>query len=129
MGIDYGEKRVGIAVSDETNAVAFPKTVLENGPGIVGEIGRIAAENGVACIVLGESRNFAGEYNRIMEAALGLKASIERELGITVDLEPEFMTSAQAARQGETRSLDASAAALILQSYLDKKANKHDQHR
>lgn len=124
MGIDYGSKRVGIAVSDEAGEFAMPLIVLSNAKkdreGLVKEILSIAKENKVETIVMGESKNYKGEPNAILPETLNLKKDLE-EKGMTVELEPEFMTSTNAERfQGKTDMLDASAAALILQSYLDK---------
>lgn len=124
LGIDFGSKRIGIAVSDPGNAVAFPKAVVANGPGAIDEIARLCAENDVGTVVIGESKNYQGEYNEIMKAALEFKSELEERLKLPLMLEPEFMTSAQAGRNTEEGMLDASAAALILQSHLDKLNNK-----
>jgi putative holliday junction resolvase len=121
LGIDFGMKRVGLALSDEEGRIAFPHSVVPNGSKLIDAIAALCREKEVATIVLGESRDFKGEPNAIFGASMGLKEGLERELGIPVLLEPEFMTSAQAERQGQTEFLDASAAAIILQSYLDKK--------
>jgi len=122
LGIDYGTKRVGIALSDDKGTMAFPKTVLENTPHLLEEIGALCAAEGVAEIVVGESLNYAQEPNPLMEHIAPFKQRLEETLKIPVRLEPEFLTSAEAKHvQGETASLDASAAAIILQSYLDKR--------
>jgi RNase H-fold protein (predicted Holliday junction resolvase) len=63
-----------------------------------------------------------------MRGIFALKSRIENELLLPVLLEPEFMTSVQAERSTEGEMIDASSAALILQSYLDKQKNKRDQH-
>lgn len=120
IGIDYGSKRVGLALSDEAGKFALPISVLANKPGLVMEIVKLAEANEAKEIVIGESKNYKGEANPIMTAALEFKKRLEN-LGFTVHLEPEFLTSAQAERiQGKHPKLDASAAALILQAYLDK---------
>lgn len=130
MGIDFGSKRVGVAVSDEGNTVAFPKEVIKNDESLLSRIGEYVREYSVTDIVLGESKNYQGEYNAVMEGVFRLKRGLEEELSVNVVLEPEFLTSAQAERQGKTDKLDASAAALILQSYLDKhNRNEHDNDR
>jgi RNase H-fold protein (predicted Holliday junction resolvase) len=70
---------------------------------------------------MGESRDYHGKINEIMWKIEGFKKQLEA-MGIKVVYEPEFMTSAQASQiTGENAMLDASAAAIILQSYLDKK--------
>jgi RNase H-fold protein (predicted Holliday junction resolvase) len=88
------------------------------------EIKEIADKNYIKEIVMGESKNYKGEANDILAESLEFKKSLEN-LGLKVYLEPEFMTSINAERfQGKTDMLDASAAALILQSFLDKKQSK-----
>lgn len=121
-GIDFGSKRVGVALSDETNTLAIPKTVLPNGPELLDGLKKLFAENRVTEAVVGESRDYSGKDNPIMEKIRVFAERLEKECGVRVLYEPEFMTSAQAGRlQGEGEMLDASAAAIILQSYLDKK--------
>jgi putative holliday junction resolvase len=120
LGIDYGEKRVGVAITDDKSMMAFPHSVVVNTKELVKEISDIARENKISTIVIGESRNYKGEANRIMERveifAKGLKES-----GFEVVYEPEILSSHQAAHfQGKTDKLDASAASIILQSYLDR---------
>lgn len=134
LGIDYGTKRIGVAVSDEDGRVAFPLGVVEAGINALSEIAALAKENRVEGIVIGESRNLAGEANPVMENIERFKKDIEELTGLTAVYEREFFTSALAARQfaPEEKSrkahpthenLDASAAALILQSYLDRMKN------
>lgn len=140
LGIDYGSKRVGVAVSDEEGKFALPLSVLPNDRKLLPEIKKIIAEKKVGAMVLGESKNFKGEDNDIMAAIREFKVVLEKEIGLSVFLEPEFMTSAEAKRvntrepeksrksgvrlrRPETKNvmLDASAAALILQSFLNQR--------
>lgn len=123
MGIDYGSKRIGIAISDENQNFALPLVVIKNDDLTIPEIQKIIKDNNVSEIVIGESRNYKGEANTILLDSLEFKRQLEL-LGYSVHLEPEFMTSVQAERwQGKNDMLDASAGAIILQSYLDKKKN------
>jgi putative Holliday junction resolvase len=120
LGIDFGEKRVGIAISDEEGKFAFPNVVLDNDKDLLKNIVGLCMRNAVETVVMGESKNFQGKVNEIMWKIEGFKKQIEA-VGIRVVYEPEFMTSVQASRiTGENDMLDASAAAIILQSYLDK---------
>ena len=126
LGIDYGTKRIGIAVSDPDAQFALPHSVIQNSTSdqaratVVAEIVSIAEINDVKEIVMGESRDYHGQPNKSLPDALDLKKELEIK-GYIVHLEPEFMTSVQAERlQGKNNSSDASAAALILQAYLDK---------
>lgn len=128
LGIDYGTKRVGIAVSDENAEFALPKCVLKNSTSgaattpVIEEIKKIANENQVSEIVIGESKNYKGEDNKIMDAVRDFALGLGKVTGLPVHFEPEFMTSVAAERfQGKSAETDASAAALILQSFLDKR--------
>ncbi len=123
LGIDYGTKRVGIALTDEGGRMAFPHSVFPNDRNLINEIGRICQIGKVDKIILGQSLNYKMQPNEIMRQVDDLKNQLEKGLRIPVEYENEFLTSAQAARLQNSRKLDASAAALILQSYLDRSAS------
>ena len=130
LGIDYGTKRIGLATSDTGGSLAFPLTTIKAGHGALEEIVAVIKKEGVEKIVLGESRNFKGEANKVMEDIEQFKKDIEELTNLPVAYEAEFLTSAGAARQFEgdfgrkdkpsQEKLDASAAAMILQSFLDR---------
>jgi putative Holliday junction resolvase len=132
LGVDYGTKRIGVAVSDDTGLLAFPLGVVAAGQGALDEVASIARENSVQKIVMGESRDNKGEANEVMEDIEQFKKDIAELTGLPVEYEREYFTSTYAARQFAPQeksrkknpahdNLDASAAALILQSYLDRK--------
>lgn len=138
LGIDYGSKNVGIAVSDVDGILAFPKTVLDNDRNLLKNIKKIIEDDNVGVIVIGESLNFSGKANVIMKKISPFKKVLEKEIGLPVYFQTEFFTSKEADRvQGENlkgvrkqdrqkakvrlEKNDASAAALILRSYLDNK--------
>jgi putative Holliday junction resolvase len=134
LGIDYGTKRIGLAKSDESGTLAFPLAVIKAGPGAASEVDALVKKEGIEKIIIGESRDFKGEANAVMEDIEQFKSDIASLTGLVVEYEAEFLSSAVAARQfegdfgrGEKPSqekLDASAAAVILQSYLDRQKNK-----
>lgn len=75
-------------------------------------------------IVIGESQDFHMEDNPVMKHARIFAKKLE-SLGYTIHFEPEFMSSMQASHiQGYNKKQDASAAAIVLQSYLDTYNNK-----
>ena len=120
LGIDYGAKRVGIALSDERGDFVYPLKVLENTKDLIHDILSICEENKVDEVVVGESRNFNQKENEIMKEIMPFVDELKKELNIPVSMHPEFMTSQEAERlQGKNEMHDASAAALILKSYLD----------
>jgi putative Holliday junction resolvase len=124
LGIDYGSKRVGVAISDEAGSFAFPLAVLANTSDLVLEVAKICKDNNIGLIVVGESKDFSQDDNQIMKEIVPFVKKIIEETGLDVHMHPEFLTSAEAEQiQGKTKMHDASAAALILKSYLDTKNN------
>ena len=121
LGIDYGEKRIGVALSDEVPDFAYPHSVIQNSPHAIKKIQELCIKEGVGAIVLGKSLDYAGTPNPIMKKIEVFKIKLEEASGLPVYWEAEMLTSAEAARvQGKTPTLDASAAALILKSYITK---------
>jgi putative Holliday junction resolvase len=122
LGIDYGTKRIGLATSDEEGRVAFPKEVIPNDNKVLEVLERYIKEEGVECIVLGESKNYLMEDNDIMTEVLDLKKILETTMEVDVKMHSEVLSSVQAKKMGASdKMLDASAAAVILQSYLESK--------
>ncbi|MEK7514506.1 MAG: RuvX/YqgF family protein [Patescibacteria group bacterium] len=120
LGIDFGEKRIGIALSDESNHFAFPVSVLSNTSAALDEIVNICKKEGVGRIVMGESKDFKGNFNPIMKTVVPFAEDLKKKTGLPFFFEPEFLTSREATHiQGNITQLDASAAALILKHFLD----------
>lgn len=129
LGIDYGTKRVGVALSDDKGLMAFPKAVFPNDNYLFTEIKNLVKANGIETIVVGESRDYQMAENPIMRKVKPFVEELKRDLGVVVVYEPELLTSHQAAHfQGKTDMIDASAASIILQSYIDRqKANNENK--
>ena len=133
LGIDYGSKRVGIALSDEGGRMAFPKMVIKNegAQALISEIQKYCLAEKVGEIVIGDSRDYKGKPNEIMKHIEPFSVALEEASGLPVHFQLEFMTSLQASRpvgkptkedqqlKGNKDMLDASAAAIILQTFLD----------
>ncbi len=120
LAIDYGEKRVGIASTDESGEFALPRTVLLNDEKLIEEVINQIKHNQAEKVILGESKNLDNTPNKISKDIEIFKKKLE-ERGVKVVYHPEVFTSLEAERiQGKTNSLDASAAAIILKSYIDK---------
>ncbi len=121
LGIDYGTKRVGIALTDEGGRMAFPHSVLPNDAMLLKEIERIVTERKVEKIVIGHSLGRKGEANPVHEAVESLIQDLTLSIGVPIELEPEQYTTQEAVRiQGRNTLVDASAATIILNSYLSK---------
>lgn len=130
LGIDYGSKKVGLALSDEAGAMGFPHAIIPNTPRLVDELCALIAKEDVGAVVIGESRNLEGGENPIAEGARALGHMLTERAGVPVFYESEVFTSAEARRAPEKEmksrapkkriAVDASAAALILTSYLSR---------
>lgn len=123
LGIDYGTKNIGLAISDEGGAFAFPLQTIKNSPNLVGEIEKIILTEEIGAVVIGESKNFQGWDNPVMAAVRIFADQLEGKTGLKIIFESEYLTSREAERVpgGEEEDIDARAAALILRSYLEKK--------
>lgn len=134
LGIDYGEKKIGIALSDEDGTMAFPRSIVQNDADFLAHILELIAKEGVGAVVVGESKDFRGEDNPIMKRVTTFKRALEEKCSLPVYLEPELLSTKEANRppdkqvskEGGSGLADASAAAIILQSFINKQKNNHD---
>jgi len=121
MGIDYGKKRVGIAFTDDAGLMAFPHGVLPNDGGLLKAMISLIEEKGVDEIVIGHSLGRDGLPNEIHEKVTELVTDLTLQVGLPVHLEPEQYTTQEAVRfQGRNDKTDASAAAIILNSFITR---------
>ena len=121
MGIDFGTKNVGIAITDESGVMAFPHGVLPNDAKLLKNVSALVSEKKVAEIVIGHSVGYAGTANKIHTAVEAFMLDLTLELGIPIHLEPEQYSTQQALRiQGRNSQTDAAAAAIILDSFITK---------
>ena len=119
MGIDFGSKRVGIALSDETGTLAFPEAVFLNDGSLLDMVEKLAHEKEVAAFVLGHSVHTDGTPNKVAAAAEAFMTDLTLRMGLPVHLQPEQYSTQEAKRyQGKTDMVDAAAAAIILNNYL-----------
>jgi putative holliday junction resolvase len=122
--IDYGSKRVGLASTDGSGQFALPRKVLPNNSDLLDSVLSFCEQEGIKTLVLGESRNLRGEHNIIMEKIFRFKKELE-DAGLDVILHTEIFTTMEAVQlQGRSEMTDASAAAIILKSYIDTVYNK-----
>jgi len=134
LGIDYGTKRIGIAVSDENIILAFPKGILPNDLNIFKNLEEILKTENVSEIVVGESVDFKGQENVVSKEIEIFISELKNKFNLPVYEQKEFLTSVEArGREGKeinndrkikregSKKIDDSAAALILQRYLDRR--------
>ncbi len=136
LGIDYGTKKIGLALSDKSAKFALPHSVITK----ITEFNFVnfCEENDVEKIVLGRPVGYKMDGTSMLKKIDNFKKKLEKETGLEVIYENEVLTTKQAERmaQGQkprgltadprktakqlVRKVDASAAAIILQSYLDR---------
>jgi len=136
VGLDLGERRIGVAISDATCTLARPVGVLARPRAdadalriVADEIARLRAEDdGVASVVLGLPRRLDGTPNDMTPRVQAFAEQLHAASGLPVVLQDERLSSREAesrlaVREKDWRArkqkLDAAAAAVILQDYLD----------
>lgn len=122
MGIDFGTKRVGIAFSDQGGMMAFPHAVLENDASLLDKLEKLAEEKKVEEIIIGHSLGRDGNPNPVHSQVEELIGDLTLRVGVPIHLHPEQYSTQEALReQGRNEKTDASAAAIILNSFITSK--------
>lgn len=122
LGIDYGDKRIGIAVSDSGGRIAFPKKVIFNrGPNIYTQIKTIIEEENASKIVIGIPLAFDGKETEQSKKTRAFAGELGRAISLAIEFENELLTTHMVEGVGiKKEHTDEAAAALILQSFLDR---------
>ena len=137
LAIDYGTRRLGLAMSDALGITAQPLQTLErkNIRVDIERLRQIAEEHEISRAVIGLPRNLDGSPGALWQESEDFRRRVEKELGIPVEgwderlssVEAERMLiSADVSRRKRKGAVDRVAAALILQSYLGAKAVSDD---
>ena len=137
LGIDYGRKRIGLALSDASATLASPWKVMTR-PGndrdtvraLAADIGALAAhDDGLSAVVVGWPRRLDGSPNEQTPLVEAFATALGAVIGVPVVLQDERLSSHEAESRLALREkdwrrrkqvLDAAAAAVILQDYLDE---------
>lgn len=131
LAIDYGDRRLGLALSDPSGIIATGLPTLErSGPSedVVEPLRRLCTEHGVEHIVVGLPINMDGSHGPRARLSLAFAQKLRDELDIAVDTWDERLTTVQAeramlaadlSRKKRKQRRDRIAAQLLLQSYLD----------
>lgn len=123
MGIDYGAKRIGVAFTDKDETMAFPHGVVEHNADTLRALKKLAEERHAEKIIIGLPLDLNNELTDATFGARKFAKTLARELQLPVDFESEIFTTQQSLRiQGKHERIDASAAALILDFYLQKRS-------
>jgi putative holliday junction resolvase len=130
LALDHGTKRIGLAISDETAVIAQPLEFLAAEPldGFLKRLKEIVDSREVGEILVGIPRNMNGTYGPAAAKAREFVAALQNVLTIPVKTWDERLTSVQAnrflietgmRREKRKTKVDQTAAAIMLQSYLD----------
>ena len=132
LALDVGGKRIGVALSDPTGLLASPLTTITRSsePEDIDSVLRLVQENGVEEIVVGLPLSLSGRAGPQAKRVTGFTERLSERAAVPVKAEDERYSTAQAerllrqagAKPSEDRArVDAAAAAVILQSYLDSR--------
>lgn len=135
LALDHGTKRVGVAVSDELKMMAQPLEFIPAEPfaGFVERLREILRDKEVELIIVGMPRNMDGSYGPAALKVQEFVGAIKTAIAVPIKTLDERLTSVQANKfliQGKVRRqerkvrVDAAAAAILLQSYLDSQAQQ-----
>lgn len=130
MGLDVGERRIGVAIADELGAIASPLTTIARGNGDLDRLHALARERDVSRVIVGMPTGMSGREGPQAAAvrAFAMELEVRLEPEIVVDFWDERLTTTVAERMLKERGVkqrqrreqvDAMAAAVILQGYLD----------
>jgi len=130
LALDHGTKRIGVAVSDEMKIIASPLEYIPAEPfaGFLARLKEIIREKEVELIIIGMPRNMDGSYGPAALKVQEFVAVLKDSIAIPIKTLDERLTTVQAQKfliQGKVRrekrkeKVDKTAAAILLQSYLD----------
>lgn len=143
MGLDYGSKTVGVAISDELGLTAQGIEIIRREQEnklrrTCARIEDLIEEYGVTTLVLGLPKNMNNTLGSRVEKTLEFQAMLERRTGLPVVLWDERLTTVEAERtlidagirrEDRKKHVDRIAAVLILQGYLDRLHSDHSRSR
>ncbi len=125
LGIDYGTKRIGLAISDESLILARELQISSPNE-FWDEINNIVQNEEVEKIIIGLPLNMSGEDSQKTVEARGFAEKVATITGVDVELVDERLSSAMAQNiSGQKNNLDSLAAQIILQNYLDRQKSQN----
>ena len=130
LGLDYGERRIGLALSDPLGIIAKPLTIIDRKKTAdhISRISEIVSERKITSIVVGLPLTLKGGYSKQTEIVLAFIEQLKSDLQIPVVAVDERLSSVaaekslqeQAVKTGHNKGrVDETAAAIFLQEYLD----------
>ncbi len=135
LGIDYGTKRIGLAISDLSGSIAqsFKTITREDGSSIESvteQIKSIVVEYKISSIVVGIPMNLNGTRGRLVDEIMVFIDKLKKEINVLIEQWNEWLTTVEAervmieqnvSRKKRRQHIDKVSAVLILQNYLDSK--------
>ncbi len=127
LGIDYGDKRVGLAIAEARGpAVAWKILVNKGLDNLITELKKIVIEQEINLIVVGLPVSFQGKVTERTDLTEQFVDSLRAVLNVDVVTEDERLTSTMVTKEtGRRQQLDDKSAALILQTYIDRQNASH----
>ena len=133
LGLDFGERRIGLALSDPLGIIAKPLTIIDRKKTAdhISRISEIVSERKITSIVVGLPLTLKGDYSKQTEIVLAFIDQLKSDLQIPVMTIDERLSSvaaekalqAQAIKTGHNKGrVDETAAAIFLQEYLDSQS-------
>ena len=120
LAIDYGAKWIGVAISDDERRLAFTYKTLENDSKIFSVLNEIVKKEDIYKIVIGLPRNLKMKSTQQTAETENWASELIKKVEVPIDFENEIFTSKAADKLG-AKNQHAAAAAIFLQSYLDRK--------
>ena len=124
LGIDYGTKNVGLAISDREQNQAFVYDTLKMTAKFWEQLVEICEKEKIDKIVVGLPLSLRGEYTKKTEEVVYFVEELENQTKLLVETQDERLSSVEADKTGSGHGRDEEAARIILQSYLDRKKNR-----
>ena len=126
LGLDYGEKRIGVSISRLNKKMAIPHSIIKYRDIEVAfdKIKKITENNNIKLIVLGIPKTLKNEIGFKAKEVLSFKEKLSKNIKIDVELEDERLSTVQALnsinRKSKNKYVDDSSATIILNNYLEK---------
>ena len=105
LGIDYGTKRIGVAISDEKGILAFPKEIVLNDLNTFKKLSEIIKAENISEIIVGESVDFSGKLNVLSARIEVFIFELEDKFNLPIHKQKEFLTSVEARKVGSTKKV------------------------
>jgi putative holliday junction resolvase len=137
LAVDYGERRIGLAISDQSGTIASGLETLRNSGDAIDRLRAIVSERGVVRVVVGLPLTLAGQEGDSARKALAFAEKLRAAIGVPVEMLDERFTSSMAEqtirdmgigrkKRRDKSRIDEIAAVILLQDYLNMKGRNRE---